>query len=167
MPENPKPLSGKVILITGASRGIGAATAKAFAAEGARVAINARREASLRDLRESMKRVDAGDHVIAPGDMAVPADVDRVMHDSLAALGGLDVLICNAGIMIRKPLRDLTLEEWSSVLGTNLTSTYLLARAAEPLLRKARGAIVTMSRGSLMLARRRQAPAPSISAASR
>ena len=128
--SSPHRFTGKSVLITGASQGIGAATAKAFAAEGARVAINARREASLRDLRESMKRVDAGDHVIAPGDMAVPADVDRVMHDSLAALGGLDVLVCNAGIMKDSPSEDIALEDFSQVMAVNVTSVVLCARAA-------------------------------------
>ncbi len=57
----------------------------------------------------------------------------------------LDALICNAGFMIRMPLADLSLAEWSSVLATNLTSTFLLVRAAEPLLRAAKGVIVTIA----------------------
>jgi NAD(P)-dependent dehydrogenase (short-subunit alcohol dehydrogenase family) len=59
--------------------------------------------------------------------------------------GRLDGLICNAGIMIRKPLRRLTLAEWHRVIDTNLTATFLWARAAETALRKARGAIVTIA----------------------
>ena len=57
----------------------------------------------------------------------------------------LDALICNAGFMIRKPIADLSLSEWSSVLATNLTSTFLLVRAAEALLRAAKGAVVTIA----------------------
>ena len=57
----------------------------------------------------------------------------------------LDALVCNAGIMIRKPIADLSLAEWSRVLGTNLTSTFLLVRAAEDLLRAAGGAVVTIA----------------------
>ena len=57
----------------------------------------------------------------------------------------LDALICNAGFMIRKPIADLSLAEWSSVLTTNLTSTFLLVRSAETLLRAAKGAIVTIA----------------------
>jgi NAD(P)-dependent dehydrogenase (short-subunit alcohol dehydrogenase family) len=57
----------------------------------------------------------------------------------------LDALICNAGFMIRKPIGDLSLAEWSSVLTTNLTSTFLLVRAAESLLRAAKGAVVTIA----------------------
>jgi hypothetical protein len=59
--------------------------------------------------------------------------------------GRLDALVCNAGFGIRKPIADLTLTEWSSVLATNLTSTFLLVRAAETLLRTANGAIVTIA----------------------
>ena len=69
--------------------------------------------------------------------------------DLLEALGAmeqrLDALICNAGFMIRKPIADLSLAEWSSVLTTNLTSTFLLVRAAEALLRMARGSVVTIA----------------------
>ena len=64
----------------------------------------------------------------------------------VAGLGGrLDALICNAGFNIRKPIAALTLTEWSSVLATNLTSTFLLARATESLLRAAKGSIVTIA----------------------
>ena len=62
-----------------------------------------------------------------------------------AGEGRLDGLVCNAGFMIRKPLRDLSLAEWSSVLATNLTSPFLLVRAAEDLLRASRGAVVTVA----------------------
>ena len=62
-----------------------------------------------------------------------------------AAEGRLDALVCNAGFMVRKPLRELTLAEWNGVLGTNLTSCFLLVRAAEAMLRAARGAVVTIA----------------------
>ncbi len=59
--------------------------------------------------------------------------------------GQLDALVCNAGINIRKPLAQLTTAEWSRVIGTNLTSTFLLARAAEAMLRAAHGSVVTIA----------------------
>ena len=59
--------------------------------------------------------------------------------------GRLDALVCNAGVMIRAPLAKLTLEAWNSVIATNLTSTFLLVRAAEAMLRQARGAVVTIA----------------------
>ncbi len=69
-------------------------------------------------------------------------DIQRGLRD---AEGRLDALVCNAGFMIRKSLAELSLAEWDAVLRTNLSSTFLLARAAAPLLRDARGAIVTIA----------------------
>ncbi len=86
-----------------------------------------------------------------PNGRAVRADAAdetavRVLIDEIAAQEGrLDALVCNAGIMIRKPIATLRLDEWSRMLATNLTSTFLLVRAAEPLLRAARGAVVTIA----------------------
>ena len=67
------------------------------------------------------------------------------MASLLERFGRLDAVVSNAGIMIRKPLRRLTLEEWHRVIDTNLTAAFLLARAAEKPLRRARGAIVTIA----------------------
>jgi hypothetical protein len=78
-------------------------------------------------------------------DVADPAAVEALVNDLHAQQGRLDALICNAGIMIRKPIAQLSPAEWSQVLGTNLTSTFLLVRAAEPLLRTAKGAVVTIA----------------------
>ena len=71
--------------------------------------------------------------------------VARLVQDVSTTEQRLDALVCNAGFMIRKPIRELTLPEWSLVLGTNLTSTFLLARGFETLLRAAHGAIVTVA----------------------
>ncbi len=123
----------RVALVTGAARGIGRACALRLARDGWRVV--------------------AADRTL-PKDMAVrgvKADVSeeeavRALVDGIAAKEGrLDALISNAGFMIRKPIRELTLNEWSAVLATNLTATFLLVRAAEKLLRKARGAVVTIA----------------------
>ena len=77
--------------------------------------------------------------------MAEEAAVQALVAGIAAQEGRLDALVCNAGFMIRKPLRDLTLAEWNAVLGTNLTSSFLLVRAAEAMLRAARGAVVTIA----------------------
>ncbi|MDO9712965.1 SDR family oxidoreductase [Paracraurococcus lichenis] len=127
-------MTAKVALVTGGVRGIGAAVAARFAADGWRV-------------------------VVADRDMAAPAhparcvQADVAEEAAVAALvqgiadeeGRLDALVCNAGYMVRKPIRDLTLAEWNGVLGTNLTSSFLLVRAAEAMLRAARGAVVTIA----------------------
>jgi len=125
----------RVVLVTGGARGIGRAVAERFRRDGWRVVV------ADRDAAEGLP----------PGIRAVRADVgDEAAVASLVdglrdAEGRLDALVCNAGTMIRKPLAELSLAEWDSVLRTNLSSTFLLARAAAPLLRDARGAIVTVA----------------------
>ncbi|GBR38426.1 NAD/NADP-dependent glucose 1-dehydrogenase [Neoasaia chiangmaiensis NBRC 101099] len=117
------------MLITGASQGIGEAAALRFAEEGARVAVNGRHEDKLRAVVDKLPKVDAGPHVVATGDMSKEDDVDRVMRTSLDEMGGLDVLICNAGIMRPSPSEDITLDDLNAVLAVNLTSVILCSRA--------------------------------------
>jgi NAD(P)-dependent dehydrogenase (short-subunit alcohol dehydrogenase family) len=124
----------RVALVTGGSNGIGRGIARRLTADGwhvvtADIAPNGPEEAARH------VRADIADEA------AVRALIDGIANTE----SRLDGLVCNAGIMIRKPLHDLELAEWSRVIATNLTSTYLLARAAEPLLRKAKGAIVTIA----------------------
>jgi NAD(P)-dependent dehydrogenase (short-subunit alcohol dehydrogenase family) len=130
----------KTALVTGAARGIGAAISRAFVAAGWRVVLADRDEAGAATAvamgaRARFVACDVGD--------------ESATAELVAGLarreGQLDALICNAGFMIRKPLAALTLAEWNSVLATNLTSTFLLARAAERMLRKAKGSIVTIA----------------------
>ena len=78
-------------------------------------------------------------------DVGDEASVSALVQSVATTEQRLDALICNAGFMIRKPIADLSLTEWSSVLTTNLTSTFLLVRAAENLLRAAKGAVVTIA----------------------
>ena len=78
-------------------------------------------------------------------DVSDEASVNRLIDGVRTADGRLDVLVCNAGISIRKPIAALSLAEWSCVIGTNLTATFLLVRAAETLLRTAKGAVVTIA----------------------
>ncbi len=126
-------MAQRVALITGGARGIGAAVAARLANDGWRTVV-ADRDAA-----------PAAPHRAVQADVSDEAAVGALLAGVRAQEGRLDGLVCNAGFMVRKPLRDLTLAEWNSVLATNLTSTFLLARAAETMLREARGAVVTMA----------------------
>jgi NAD(P)-dependent dehydrogenase (short-subunit alcohol dehydrogenase family) len=126
---------GKVALITGGGRGIGRGIAARLTAEGWRVVTADREDPPSAPPDGRFLRADVSD------EGAVAALVDGIRAEE----GRLDALVCNAGFMIRKPIGSLSLAEWQSVIGTNLTSTFLLARAAEPLLRASRGAIVTIA----------------------
>lgn len=123
-----------VALITGGARGIGAGIAARLATDGWRVVIADRDPSST---PQGVRAVTC--------DIADEAAVTALIADITKQEGRLDGLVCNAGINIRKPIRDLALAEWSSILAVNLTSTFLLVRAAEPLLRAAHSAIVTIA----------------------
>ena len=129
-----------VALVTGAAHGIGLAVATRLHADGSRVVLLDRDSAVLD--RAAALGTRARGRVV---DVASESQVVEALATIGAGEGRLDSLVCNAGIMIRKPLADLSLAEWSRVIATNLTSTYLFARAAAPLLAEARGAIVTIA----------------------
>ncbi len=124
-----------VALITGGARGIGAGIADRLTRDGWRVVIADRDQPATLPEGACFLRTDVADE----------AEVGTLIARLQAEEGRLDALICNAGFMIRKPIGTLSLAEWQSVIGTNLTSTFLLARAAEPLLRASQGAIVTIA----------------------
>ena len=94
--------------------------------------------------RDEATTLPAGARLVRT-DVSDEAAVARLVGEITAREGQLDGLVCNAGFMIRKPIARLSLAEFNSVLETNLTSTFLLARAAETLLRAARGAVVTIA----------------------
>jgi NAD(P)-dependent dehydrogenase (short-subunit alcohol dehydrogenase family) len=95
-------------------------------------------------MRRSFPR-DSRNVMLIEGDVREEETAARAVSSLIERFGRLDALISNAGIMIRKPLRELTLVEWRRVIDTNLTATFLFVRAAEQELRKARGAIVTIA----------------------
>lgn len=126
-----------IALVTGGAKGIGAAIAAYLAEQQHYKVIVADKE--LGDMA-------ATSHLVPIAcDISVENEVTRLITDIEAQEGRLDALICNAGIMKRKPIAKLTLQEWNTVLATNLTSIFLLAKAAAPLLRKAKGRIVTIA----------------------
>jgi NAD(P)-dependent dehydrogenase (short-subunit alcohol dehydrogenase family) len=127
-----------VALVTGGGHGIGGAIARRLIAGGYRVVV-----AEL-DVKRCAETEAMGARFVA-ADVGDEGAVAALVAGIAATEGRLDALVCNAGMMIRKPLGTLTLEEWSRVLRTNLTSIFLLVRAAEAMLRAAKGAIVTIA----------------------
>lgn len=127
-----KPLA----LVTGGAQGIGAAITYHLASEGWQVVAADKNIGSMQ----------ACDKVIPIAcDVSQESEVERLIRDIDLQEGKLDALVCNAGIMKRKPLAEMSLDDWNAVLATNLTSMFLLAKAAEAMLRKAKGSIVTLA----------------------
>ncbi|MGA3073941.1 MAG: SDR family NAD(P)-dependent oxidoreductase [Bryobacteraceae bacterium] len=124
-------LAGKVALITGASRGLGKAMALALAGEGASIALVARDREALERTAEEVWRTGSGAQVFQ-ADVTSEEQVLRLEKEVTEACGRVQIVVNNAGIIIRKQLTELTLDEWRSVLDTSLTSTFLMCRAFVP-----------------------------------
>ncbi len=133
-------LGGRVAVVTGAARGIGRAVAERYAVEGARVF-------ALDRLAEELDAVAApiGARAIAL-DVASPADVARAFEAIIAEAGRIDVLANVAGIIVERPIEATSDADWFSIIGVNLTGTFLCCRAALPAMRPlGRGAIINTS----------------------
>ncbi len=138
-------LQGKVALVTGASRGIGAAIARELAAAGAHVAMAGRDESTLNETARSLPR---GNHAVAvKADVAETSDLDRLVGKVVGELGGLDILINNAGLLPpAKQIYNVDIDEWQAVMNVNLRAPWYLSKLVHPHM-KARGggAIVNVS----------------------
>ncbi len=136
-------LAGKRVLITGASTGIGAALARAFAAQGARVALHFNSsadaaEAVVKDIKDA-----GGTAVLVRGDVTDVENTKRIVEESASTLGGLDGLINNAGSLLgRKAFTDLSDEHYDAVMDLNARSVFAACRAAIPLLKTAGGGFI-------------------------
>ena len=135
-------LHNKVVCITGGSEGIGLATASAFAAEGARVVICARRQEKL-DAAVAAIQDDHGVMIEAvSADVTVPQDLDRLIEHIATRHGRLDVLVNNAGTGIYKPFADVTDEELTRGMSINFFAQFRMTQRALPLLRLASAPVV-------------------------
>jgi len=130
-----------VALITGGANGIGRAIARHLLATGWRTGIVDRPGGGLRRAFTRRNRNVA----LVEGDVGEEESVSRAVATVTRQFGRLDAVVSNAGIMIRKPMRRLTLAEWHRVIDTNLTAAFLLAREAEKALRQAHGAMVLIA----------------------
>ena len=138
-------LEGKVALISGGARGMGAVEAKLFAREGARVVIGDIREAEGRAVEAEIQK--AGDQVVFLRlDVTSETDWQRAVALAEQLFGKLDVLVNNAGVSVRGRLEEVTVEEWDRVMAINAKGVFLGTKAAIPALRRAGGgSIVNIS----------------------
>lgn len=137
-------LAGKVTLITGAARGIGAATARRFAAEGAAVFIADVRAAEGQALAAEL---DAQGYQVwsLPLDVRSEADWARALEAVAAQAGRLDVLLCNAGVNIREPIEQMSEANLDTMLAVNVKGTFLGIKRALPLLRRSGGGTILIT----------------------
>ena len=138
-------LSGKVAIVTGAGRGIGAAIAEAFARAGADVVIADIDEDNAQKVAEKMEQLGRTGLAVKM-DVAAAADVDRLFETVQAKFGGVDILVNNTGIWFRRPFLEIADAEWDKVLSVNLKGTFMCTqRAARMMMAKRTGCIINIA----------------------
>jgi len=124
-------LQDRTAVITGASKGLGRAMALSLAAEGARVALVSRDREKLTAVADEVTAA-GGRATVFTADVTSEEDVRRVESEILAVYGKVNILINNAGVNVRKPVVDFTLQEWRLVMDTNVTAAFLMCRSFVP-----------------------------------
>ena len=133
-------LTGKVALVTGGSRGIGLAIARTLLERGAKVAITATSDSTLRNASRELQSVAGDEAVLAlRADVRRYEEVEQAVKDAVARFGRLDILINNAGVGIFSTVAQMSMEQWHQVIDTNLTGVFHCCRAALPHLRSRGG----------------------------
>ena len=134
-------LKGKSVLVTGASSGIGRASAKAFAREGMKVAVSARSTDRLLELLKEL----GPEAIMLPADLTSPAKTDDLIHQAIAKLGKLDVLFANAGVYIAGQVADGDPAEWDKLLALNVGSVFRSINRVIPHMRANGGGDILVS----------------------
>jgi 3-oxoacyl-[acyl-carrier protein] reductase len=139
----------KTAIITGASSGIGRATALALAEQGARLCLLARSERLLAEVREEAVQRGAANVLHLVCDVREEAEVENAVQDTLERFGRIDILINSAGLSLNGEVEDYQLSDWRTVIDTNLTGTFLTCRAVLPAMkRQGGGQIINISSGA-------------------
>jgi len=139
-----KDFTNKTVVVTGASSGIGEALAREFAARGARVMLGARSEERLRHIAEEI-RAQGGEAACCGADVTDPAACRRLIESAVRAFGGIDVLICNAGLSMRAIFDDVELDVLHRLMDVNFWGTVNCCKYALPYLQASKGSIVGIS----------------------
>ncbi len=122
-------INGKVAIITGAGRGVGRATARLFARQGARVVLFSRTASHLQETRQAIR--DQGGEVLAiAGDVAREEDVEAVFQQAKTAYGNVDILVNCAGVVAARPFVEMDASTWDRIINVNLRGTFLCCREA-------------------------------------
>jgi NAD(P)-dependent dehydrogenase (short-subunit alcohol dehydrogenase family) len=152
-------LKNKIAVITGAGTGIGRAIALSFTREGAKVALVGRRK----DLLKAVAEEAGGSTLVLAGDVSQRRDIDRILAETAAHFGGVNVLVNNAGILHIGTAEEITEEQWDETFNINVRGLWLLSRSVLPHMRKAGGGSIINVASVLGIngARKRAAYAPS------
>jgi glucose 1-dehydrogenase len=129
-PERSISLAGQVALVTGASSGIGRAVALAFGRSGADVVVNFANDAAAADQVVAALLATGRRAIAVRADVSREADVEQMFEQAVSEFGILHIVVCNAGLQRDAPFEQMTLEQWDTVIGVNLTGQFLCARAA-------------------------------------
>lgn len=135
-------LDGRSVLITGASSGIGAATAHALAREGADVALAARRKERLDELAATIESEYDAETLVVPTDVREEEQVEEMVGQTVETFGGLDILVNNAGLARGSSVADLSTEEYRTMMDTNVDGVFFATRAALPHLEASSGNLI-------------------------
>ncbi|MFO1026965.1 MAG: SDR family NAD(P)-dependent oxidoreductase [Acetobacteraceae bacterium] len=138
--------AGKVALVTGAGKNIGRQMALDFAARGASVVVNGRSDRALVDAVVAEINAAGGQAIGAMADVSDPESTQRMVDAAVAAFGGIDILVSNAGLRRQTPFLEMGLAEWREILSVALDGAFILAKAAVPhMIPRGGGAIVALS----------------------
>ncbi len=132
----------KVVIVTGAGSGIGAATAKRFANDGFNVVLNGRNERKLQDIADA---IGSENTLVLQGDVSSEADVDTLIAQTLKTYQRLDVVVNNAGVFVGGTIDQVSASDWDQQMAINAKGPFLVTKAALPHLEDTKGAIINVS----------------------
>jgi gluconate 5-dehydrogenase len=145
MPNNLFDVSGKVIIVTGSSRGLGSYMAQGLAKADARIIVTARNLNKCREIADGIRK-NGGQAAAIACDVTVPQDVARLAEETIREYGQIDVLINNAGMALAGSPHKMTLQDWNQVLAGNLTGTFLCSREiSKTMIARKKGKIINIA----------------------